>query len=780
MPEKNNLILILFFSLVFIYIFDNYIFSSLYFFFKDIGSDTINFNYNYSYAVFNQLKNNLSYTWHFDIGMGMNYFPYLTNNPLIIFSILFSNSSFPYIITIIEISKIILIFWVGYLYFNEILKKSHSGYFLLFPLIFSSFAILGGTWLVFLNEMLIFSMILLSFEHIINRNNYTLFTISIFLILIVLPFDIYLFGVFFTIYFILRIVQTENTIRSMLPIIIRMATFMLIGIGISCVFSFSFINMMLNSPRVGGESSYQQILKTQPVFRPVGAVELQTIISRFFSSDLLGTGSNFRGYNNYLEAPMTYIGIITLLLFPMVFQFINRKQKIVYGAVLALWGLILTFPYFRWAFWLFTGDYYRILSLFISFTLLFMSMKAINGIIEKGKIHLITLLVTLGVLLGLLFFPYPTNIQPESDLQIFIAVLLVLYSALIYLLNNKKYQKYILITITLLVGVEVAYMSNITVNKRDVLTADDMKSKTGYNDYTIEAVNYLKTIDNSFYRIEKDYTSGPAIHGSLNDAMVQGYYGTTSYSSFNQLYYIKFLAGMKVIDPKNEFQTRWAPGVRGRLLLQSLVGVKYRLCKSDWVGSANINFIPLKKFGNVTIYENKNYLPLGVAFSKYIAESDFRLLNEVQSDFMSLHAVVVPDSIAGSYSYLRQLGWADTTRDLMTTTYNAIVDSTRKGNTMHITHFAQNNIRGEITVATPKLLFLAIPWDKGWHATVDGQPTNISIVDYGLMGIKLEPGSHKIELSYQIPYFYPSLGVSLASICIFIGLIVWDRKKKKS
>src|SRR6185369_9469619 len=106
-----------------------------------------------------------------------------------------------------------------------------------------------------------------------------------------------------------------------------------------------------------------------PMFATGSALHNITAVMRLFSCDLMGTGSDFKGWENYLEAPTFYTGLLSLILFPAVFGFLDKRRKIIYGVFLSFWILPVLFPYFRYAFWLFTGDYYRAFSFFVSLTL---------------------------------------------------------------------------------------------------------------------------------------------------------------------------------------------------------------------------------------------------------------------------------------------------------------------------------------------------------------------------------------------------------------------------
>src|SRR5437870_1721689 len=115
---------------------------------------------------------------------------------------------------------------------------------------------------------------------------------------------------------------------------------------------------------------------------------------------MLGTGDDFRGLWNYLEAPLAYIGLFSLLIFPQVFVGATKRQCILYSGFLCLILIPTIFPWFRYLFWLFQGGYYRAFSLFSILAIITLSMTAFSRYIESQRLNLWTLGATLLALLG--------------------------------------------------------------------------------------------------------------------------------------------------------------------------------------------------------------------------------------------------------------------------------------------------------------------------------------------------------------------------------------------
>jgi uncharacterized membrane protein YfhO len=299
-----------------------------------------------------------------------------------------------------------------------------------------------------------------------------------------------------------------------------------------------------------------------------------------------------------------------------------------------------------------------------------------------------------------------------------------------------------------------------------------------YNDYTVDAVEYLKSKDQSFYRINKDYTSGTSIHESLNDAKAQGYYGTSSFSSFNQKYYIKFLREMDIITRDNEIQTRWAVGLTTSPLLQGFASTKYQLIKDRPDEFIRTTYVPIAQTGNITILKNNYSLPLGFTYDHYISFNKFKTLTGLQKQAALFRAFVVDDPKKEFLKDFLIYDTADIPSDYSITQY-AIDVLERKRHHLNIAEHSQNRIKGTIEVDKKVMLFFSIPYDPGWTAIVDGKKVKPERINIGFMGLMIEPGVHRVALEFRLPYFFPAILLSIFSLIIYFLLITHAYLKNK-
>ncbi|MCH5254561.1 MAG: YfhO family protein, partial [Lachnospiraceae bacterium] len=91
--------------------------------------------------------------------------------------------------------------------------------------------------------------------------------------------------------------------------------------------------------------------------------------------------------------------------------------------------------------------------------------------------------------------------------------------------------------------------------------------------------------------------------------------------------------------------------------------------------------------------------------------------------------------------------------------------------------FGTDTVTGKITLDTPKLLCLSIPYSTGWSACVDGREAKLYQANIKNMALYLNAGTHTIELTYETPLLKEGIYLSLFSLITFVILILILEKK---
>jgi len=387
------------------------------------------------------------------------------------------------------------------------------------------------------------------------------------------------------------------------------------------------------------------------------------------------------------------------------------------------------------------------------------------------------LVATLVVLLAMLFSPYILAAGGKTEvvdgiLCLAITALLLMYTLLVFGLRFERYRKIAQWGLLLVVCVELASFSWQTVNDRSVVTAEELESKVGYNDYTHEAIAAIRLKDSGFYRIGKTYSSGLAMHASLNDAKLQGYYGVDSYHSFNQVNYVRFLDAVDIIGD-TESATRWARGLVDNPILASFSAIKYILVKNELHVQklARVGYKLVHKEGDVLIFQNPYYLPFGFTYDSYLSEEEFMSLPTLNRRIALMKTGVMKLDGEADLSQLMTFG-----PERLSSAYNlaAYIGDVkqRRFDGFSINHFGHNLVKGEVTIDKPRILFFTLPFDLGWVATVNGNPVELHQVNVGFSGLLLPEGKHVVELRYHLPGFMVSLIISVLSI-VAIMFFLW-------
>jgi len=799
--NKALLVSMLLIAVIAFFVFKDFLLLKNVFQFKDIGSDTLNGMYPYYYHYADYFHKNGWPSWSFAEGMGQAIMSGFLRDPFQMIPILIGTKSMPEIFIFIEVTKIIIAGGIFYLFLKALKLSNYSAIIgsLLFS--FCGFMIIGACWYLFTFEALNMAILLLGFERLYQKNKWFLFAFGLFLAGISFPVNIFTYGLFFVFYAAFRFLQ-EHTFerKAFLMLYGKMILAGAVGILLGGPFLLENVYQVLNSPRGSGGDSYFAQLSGSPMFATAGKVEFGSSVMRMFSNDILGTGNNFTGIQNFLEAPFGYCGLISLLLFSQVFALVSKSVRRWYIILFIIWLFPTLFPYFRYAFWLFSGNYFRAYSFFLSIIFILFSVYSLDLIIKHKKVNLIALGVTLGLWLvlgslkysGTVTMPdgqqYAQTLKTDGTISLFTKIVLVIYAVLLFLIGRSKNPMQIKYALLALIAFELIYLSQFSVNRRFVsanvpaaVSKAELKEKVGYNDYSIEAIKYIKDHDKGFYRVDKSYFSGGAMHGSVSDHKVHGYYSTSSYNSFAQINYINYMRSYDVIDKKSEFASRWVSGliVRPLPILQTLNNVKYVLTKNrsqngTWLASHD----SVAKFGDVIVLKNKFDLPFGYTYDRYIAQTDFDRLPTMQKDLVSLKAVVLDDKELVKAPALKKFELKDTiSLNMFTWDYFKNSVDTLKKESMNTTLFSETKIDGNVNVTENKVMYLSFPYDEGWHLKVDGKETEKLFASNGMTGVYLPKGNHTIDLEYHLRYFKKGLILLLMGIVMAAGLWFFNRKK---
>ncbi|MEY2564210.1 MAG: hypothetical protein QOH88_2403 [Verrucomicrobiota bacterium] len=754
-------------------IFRDFLFGDALLVYKDGGSDSINDYYPSFVHLSDYVRSHGFPSWSFGIGMGQDLIylaGYLLWEPvtwlpreLIAHGLVYQH-----------LAKTL---FAGLLFFGFLLLRGlRPAAALLGSLLvsFSAYMCMGTCWYPLADEVVGFSGLLFAIEIALKRGLWFVLVPMVALLGAIDAFHLYLCALFLLLYVPARLFGRYGwQPRTLFRISLVLAGAATLGAGLSALLTLPNLYAMVNSPRGSGTSSFAATLSSSPVFGFESHLHYVTAALRSFANDILGTAEAFRGWQNYLEAPLTYCGLLCLIIVPQVFVGAGSRHQLIFGLFLAVLILTTIFPWLRYLFWLFQGDYYRAFSLFSILGLITLSATAFSRYLEGSPLNLWLLgLTTIGVV-GVLYLPVPelqTRIDPALKQQA--TVFLVCYAGLLgagQLLRQPKVAGWIIVA---LAAFELTLLDRNTVSNRSTLSKQELKARVGYNDETIEAIRDIKASDSSaFYRVTKIRSSSLGVLPSLNDALIFGYYGTSYYSSFNNLNYIEFLVATGAIVPTTEIETRYSVGLLNDPVLSLFAGEKYALVEDPMPFQRALQYEFVQQYGRDHLFRNARFLPLGLAFDRSITKDVFLKLFAAEKSESLLHAVVVTDQREAERLGLSPMAPGDLEHEIRNSSLAEVVAARRK-TALDLTRFQETRIDGNVTVERKSVLVIQTPFDRGWHALQDGKAAEVLKVDLGLLGVVLDAGAHKVELSYRNPYLVSGLTITLASLAL-MAFSVW-------
>lgn len=530
--------------------------------------------------------------------------------------------------------------------------------------------------------------------------------------------------------------------------LLRILPLTLLGFLLAAPVLVPIVFQLMDSSRVGGGQS----LIAKVFEQSLSLSEWQVFVAEIgglFHKDIFGIGSNYKGYWNYLEGPGFYIGVFLLLVIPQLWQGTARDRKVLLLGLAAAVAYFV-FPVFRFAAMGFAVPYFRISTLWVSLLLLMLAAKAVDQVLDKGVNGrlLVVGAGVFGLLLALVLMSLGANVWQPHVYKITGLALL----ALVVLLAQRKVvsNRVLPQMLMALVVVETALIAQPSyLNGRALITPQ----QNVYNvDGTLQALRDIRKLDPGVFRVEKTYDSA-----SLADALAQDYMGVKSYS-FHGRGVVDFYIGLGLIPPPQAAgavnYTNWLPNMGPRIMLNSLLGVKYLIAREvlQWPG-----FVAVGQGRNYIIYRNDMALPLGIVQTRQITQSAFAKLAtlpeqdaNIYRDIVMTNAVVLEHPVP-THGELFDLD------GLLGAKVVTIQDNYFKpamalqATGLRLEQFASNHISGSINPDKNGLLVFSIPFNQGWSLKIDGQPTPLMRANFGMLAAPVAAGRHTVELDFRLP-----------------------------
>ena len=142
---------------------------------------------------------------------------------------------------------------------------------------------------------------------------------------------------------------------------------------------------------------------------------------------------------------------------------------------------------------------------------------------------------------------------------------------------------------------------------------------------------------------------------------------------------------------------------------------------------------------------------------------------QVLNDGEALRRLYDPDSVAGKSVWLAPVGEPP-----------AFSAPPGRAGTCALESYGNNRVVALCTAQERGLAVFVEQYDRGWHATMDGQPARLLRANLIMRALPIEAGTHKIVLEYRTPGLGAGAAISVASLLLLAALWLAGGRKNQT
>lgn len=733
--------------------------NGLFLFFGDYCVQQVPF---YSLAHDAIRSGNIWWNWNTDLGANFigAYAFYLLGSPFFWLTIPLPSAAVPYTLGPLLALKIAVAAVTAYAYISLFAKKQEYAIFGALLYAFSSYSIYDIFFNHFHEPMAFFPLLLLGLEQFMKYDRKGVFAITVFINAVV-NYNFFVGEVVFVvIYWVIRMFSDDWSIT--LKKYLNLAFEAVIGFAMSCALIIPAVLAILDNPRTSTLLSGWNLLVYNWPQR-----YLDIIHSVFFPQDLPSQPNFFPESNAKWSSVAAWLPMFSMT---GVISFLLEKRGTWLRRIILLCFGFALIPGLNSMFVLFNDAYYArwyymgVLMLALATVIAFESTD-IDCMAGLRWTTGITAAFSLGIgLIPKMVDGEFEQLGLEQDPPRFWAYVILVFLGLLILYalmrNYKKGSRIFASYATIALVVICCLYGNLFIATGKGYGWDgDWFKKTA-----VEGASKIQVDESEFCRID-------VLNGIDNQGM---YWRLPTINAFHSVVPASIMEFYDSIGITRDVASRPNTSYPG---LRCLLSVKYLF---DQNGAAGIDMPGWKAIGSqlgFREWENTNFIPMGFTYTKYITRDRFGY--SLNKDRVLLKAIVLDSDQASRYKDILTAYDPDDDTDFSDEELKKDCEERR---TYTCSSFSYDNkgFSATITLPSKNLVFFSVPYDKGWTATVNGQPVNIEKVNVGFMAVECPAGTSEIRFDYTTPGLYLGITISVISAAIFVVyLLLWRRWRKK-
>lgn len=204
--------------------------------------------------------------------------------------------------------------------------------------------------------------------------------------------------------------------------------------------------------------------------------------------------------------------------------------------------------------------------------------------------------------------------------------------------------------------------------------------------------------------------------------------------------------------------------------------------------NGNLGWHHFMDYGELSVYENENFVPLGFTYDKYIWMDHLRMVSEADRSGILMRAIGLDFNQVEDLGHLLVDGEEGTRIEPedengeVRFNYDAVDydryvkdAADRRANASYETSYDASGFSCKIKLDRENFVFFAVPFDEGFSATVNGEEVAVYNVSGGLMAVVAPEGDNEIIFTYKTPGFHTGILITLLSLAALLVYLILCR-----